>query len=96
MDSDNLKFNEMNNFINKQKPWYNNWYCGITNDVKRRFDEHNVTAWYTSRTFSSSKVARNVEEIFIKKWCDWWNWWWDTDSIIVYAYIIKNDTVENG
>ncbi len=67
MSTNNHKFNEINSFINKQKSGYHNWYIWITNNWKRRLDEHNVQNWYITRVFTNSDIAREVEEIFIKK-----------------------------
>ena len=94
MSTANQKLHEINNFINLQKTWYNHWYIWITNDWKRRLNEHNVKDWYIIREFTNAAIAREVEEIFISKWCKWWNWWWDNSSNLVYAYIVKQYTAE--
>ena len=84
--------------IHREGSGYNNWYVGITNDIRKRlFGDHNVSekdSWYIYRTASSSEIARRVEKYFLNLGLDGGDGGGDDTSRIVYAYRITLNTVE--
>jgi hypothetical protein len=55
------------NAIEAKATHYSAWTIGITNDPQRRRGEHgNPKIWYHWKA-DSERIARNVEEYFIKK-----------------------------
>ena len=88
-------------FVSYISQWgsdYNDWYVGITKDIKERlFNFHNVKkesdAWIY-RTASSSEIAREIESFFLDLGADGGSGGGDDDTDIVYAYKITDDTVE--
>jgi hypothetical protein len=77
---------------------YFDWYVGITGDRNQRlFVDHNVDRKgnWISRGASSIKVSRAVEKYFIDNYAtQGGTGGGDDDSVIVYAYEVTDDTVE--
>ena len=80
------------------KPYYTDFYVGITNDIERRlFIEHNVdknNSWWIYRTATNKTVAQNVEEYFLNKGMKGDTGGGTDNSIYVYCYEITCSTKE--
>ena len=62
--------NDINCHLSKSsKPYYSDFYIGITNDIERRlFGEHNVdkkNAWWIWREATDKETAQEVEKYFL-------------------------------
>ena len=62
-----MKESEIIAEIEKKVSYYSAWTIGITNDPKRRREEHgNPSSWYEWKA-NSEKIVRNVEKYFLDK-----------------------------
>lgn len=80
---------EIKAHIDKEGSAYSNWYVGITNNIDRRSNEHNVDrelSWWIYRTANSDEIARKIEKYFIGLGTDGGDGGGDETSKIVYAY----------
>ena len=89
---------DISNHIRKYGGEFSDYYCGITNDAKRRlFAEHNVEkdrGVWIYRTANSDSVAREVEKYFLVAGCKGGSGGGSDDCTIVYCYKITKKTVQ--
>ncbi len=83
-------YDNMVKYINKSNEPFSAWYCGITDDPKRRlFKEHNVSEangrWKYSKC-ANHTGARSVEKALLDDDCDGGGGGGDASSEFVYVY----------
>jgi hypothetical protein len=84
--------------VNSGSRYYNEWYCGITNDINQRlFSDHNVSrqndSWIWFKAGSDDE-SRQAEATMHEKGCKGAGGGGDESSVFVYAYKITRTTVE--
>ena len=90
--------NEIITHMNSFGGEFSKWYCGITEDGRRRlFDEHNVSedsGIYIAKTATDKTAAEMIEKYFLDQGCQGAPGGGNENSRIVYAYRITNTTKE--
>ncbi len=89
---------EIQQYITSAGQPYGAWYAGITNNPDRRlFQEHCVSKngpWWIWREAMDDGAARAIEDYFLRLGCKGGAGGGESDCVYVYAYLIRQDTVE--
>lgn len=84
---------DIKNFISKNGGSYSDWYVGITEDPKRRLEQHGAKDAWIYRQAASDEVARRIEKYFVEVLgTDGAPGGGDEDAVYVYAYKKKSHT----
>lgn len=87
-----------NHIKNSGRRYYSDFYVGISNDAERRlFNEHHVKrdgSWWIYRTAEDAKIARDVEQYYMKRGMRGDSGGGNIDSNMVYCYAIEPTTTE--
>jgi len=75
---------------------FSEWYSGITNEPEERLKQHKVTDGYITRNAGSKETAESIEDYLTNELGTKGGGGGGTpDSIYVYSYKIKDQTVED-
>jgi len=89
---------EINEHMRRSGVPNSGWYVGITSDTDDRlFGFHRVRKtnhWYIARQCKNSTEARSIEAAYHRAGCKGGTGGGDNNSMIVYAYVITDYTVE--
>lgn len=94
----------VNQFINSLKaelPYnasYEDYYIGITNDIERRLQEHQVdtdNGWYRYGETFNKEDAETIEKYFLEKGMQGDTGGGKPETVFVYCYRVTNTTIES-
>ena len=80
-----------NQQFENSKAWYerkSNFYCGITNDLERRMNEHNVSQYFHV-TCDSFETAKQVESLLYQEGFDTGGQLGNGQEDTVYVYMYR-------
>lgn len=91
-----INFNTMFLIINFTDGNYSSYYVGITNDLKTRLVQHNVTIpkSYICFKMNSKKEAQELEEYCLSLGMQGDTGGGTDESVYVYIYKITKDTIQ--
>ena len=84
--------NDIKEHADKEGSGYNNWYCGITDNLEQRlFSDHNIPrgegrAWWITRNAGDEQTARDTEDYLLQLGFDGREGGGDYATIHVYVY----------
>lgn len=93
----NVLIKKIEDFIRNKGGQYSAFYVGITDDPKRRLEEHEVTSEPSiAHQGDSHEAVREAEEYFLEKGTKGGEGGGDKNSDFIYAYKISPSTDEEA